>query len=202
MSFLSNLSPQVKSRAWKLSVVVVLITAAYATGRYTTKPKTVEKVVTQTLVQDHVVTVEKVVTQTVYVKQVNKDVTTDTVVTKKPDGTVITEKKTSDQTKIGINEKQASSLSVDVTDVHTVESKTETLKITDATKQYHLRLDIGAGARFVGQLTPILSFGVGAERRIIGPFFGGLWVHSNLNFVSPGTPPYEITAGLSIGVEL
>ena len=194
-----TISPENKSRLWKAGAVLVLLVAAFAGGRYSNPGKTVEHVVTQTVVQDHVVTVDKVVTQTVYVKQVAKNVQTDTVVTKKADGTVVTETKISDTTKIGVQEaKQSSSQSTQ--DVKFSEStKTDTLKVTDNSKpQWHLSVRGGAGARFIGQTTPVLILGVGVERRIIGPLFVGLWGQTTLNLVSPGTPPYEAAGGLSL----
>ena len=55
---------------------------------------------------------------------------------------------------------QASSLMSDkVTKNDTIDSKT--LKIVDNSKpQWHLRADVGGGARFIGQLTPVMVLGL------------------------------------------
>lgn len=197
-----TLSAENKARIWKAGVVLALLAGAFVGGRYSNPGKTVEHVTTQTVVQDHVVTVEKVVTQTVYVKEVAKNVQTDTVVTKKPDGTVVTETKVSDTTKIGVQKHQESS-SQSSADVTVNEStKTDSLRVTESGKpQWHLHVQGGAGARFVGTTTPILVLGVGIERRVIGPFYVGIWGQTTLNLVSPGTPPYEAAGGLSLGFE-
>lgn len=197
-----TISPENKTRLWKAGIVVILLAGAFAGGRYSNPGKTVEHVVTQTVVQDHVVTVEKVVTQTVYVKQVAKNVQTDTVVTKKADGTVVTETKVSDTTKIGVQEHQESSSQLSQ-DTKLMEStKTDSLKVTDSSKpQWHLHVDGGAGARFVGQTTPVLVIGVGIERRILGPLYLGVWGQTTLGLLSPSAPPYEVAGGLSVGLE-
>ncbi len=197
-----TISPQVRKYAIQAGVLVVLLGASFAVGRYTVPVKTIEHVVTQTVVQEHVVVQERVVTRTVYVKTVAKNVQTDTVVTKKADGTTVTETKTSDTTKVGISDQQASSTEVISNTQESTSTKTDSLKIVDASKpQWHLRVDAGAGARFVGPTVPTLVLGVGVERRIVGPFFMGLWAQTTLNLLSPQTPPYGVDGGLSLGAE-
>lgn len=197
-----TLSSQNKARIWKLSIVAILLVGAFATGRYTLPAKVVT--VTETKVEtqyvDKVQYVDKI--QTVYVHDVVKDVHQVTVVEKKPDGTETTTVTMDDKSK---SETSASSQEV-VTKTEDktkdTESDAKTSKVVENGKaQWHLRVDAGAGARFVGQMTPTLVLGVGVERRIIGPFFAGIWVQTTLNLLAPQTPPYGVNGGISLGAE-
>ncbi len=193
---------QVRSRwPWVLAVVVLLV-GAFATGRYTVQATVVEKEKVVTVEVEKVVTVEKVVEKKIYVYVEKKDTHTETVETKQPDGTVITKTVTDTKT-----DTTASSVETKVDDKAVTTTSTETKvddksKTTTAKAEWRLRVDAGAGARFgTGQLIPILVLGVGAERRIVGPFWMGVWAQTTLNLVAPQTPPYQVAGGLSVGVE-
>ncbi len=192
-----------QNRRWLVIVGVVLaLAASFGAGRYTTPTKIVEKEKIVTVTVEKVVTVDHVVEQKVYVEVEKAQTHKETVEVKAPDGTITTKivedtkvdtQKTDTDTKVADK-----TVTDDVQKVNVVEKEKTT---TNAKPDWHLRVDVGAGARFVGQLTPTLMLGVGAERRILGPVFMGLWVNTTLNLLAPQTPPYGINAGLSVAVE-
>lgn len=202
MSFTENLKENYKKWLVWAAVIVVGLAGSFAVGRYTTQVNVVEKEKIVTLEVEKVVTVEKVVEKKVYVYIEKKAEHVETVETKLPDGTVIT--KTVSDTK---TETQASSTEVKVADKAVTDTSSNTViedrsKATVAKADWHLRVDVGAGGRFgSGPLTPVLVLGVGAERRIVGPFWAGVWVQTTLNLLAPQTPPYQVAGGLSVGVE-
>ncbi len=185
-------------------VVVVLLTGAFAAGRYTIPTK----IVTKTEVQ----TVEKVVTQIqtqyvekkVYVTDEKKNVVTVVDVVKKPDGTEETKTTITDKTETAAtNTDQASSTLTDnIIKSDSTDSKTS--KVVDNTKpQWHLALRVGGGAQFgLGAVSPRLDLGLQAERRILGPVFMGLYADVLAPVVGLPTPPYTVVGGLVVGLEL
>lgn len=186
-----------KKYALAALVLIVAILCGYAIGRYMVPPKVEEKIVQ---VDHEVVRTEiQYVDKIVYVKAVANNVVTNTTTTKRPDGTEVVETRVIDKSKT----EESSTQQVVVNEKKVEDKLTESEKSTTTTanKDYHVRVDVGAGARFVGQLTPVLQLGVGFERRIVGPFFGGLWVNTQLNLLAPSTPPYTMTAGISVGLE-
>ncbi len=195
------MTPEFKSYLTKVAGVVVSIVvvalSGYAFGRYVQPPKveikevTVEKEVVRTEIQ--------IVEKKVYVKATDVDTRTETVVVKQPNGTETTTIVVVDKSKINeASSQESTAVKVVEKEVIKVVEKEST---TEVRKDYHLRVDVGAGARFVGQLTPVLQIGVGAERRIVGPIFAGIWANTTLNLLSPGTPPYTVTGGVSLGME-
>jgi len=203
---LSNSTSFVKNHSTIVSiiVVIVLLAVAFATGRYTVPTKIVTKTETQT--------VEKIVTQVqtqyvekkVYVTAQKDNVTTTVDVVKKPDGTEETKTTTIDLTQTNsTSTDQASSTSVDKT-TEDESTKSQTTKIVDSLKpQWHLSLHGGAGAQFgLGAISPKIDFGVQAERRILGPVFMGIYANLNAPIIGAPTPPYTVTGGLVVGLEL
>ncbi len=193
---------KLKSRWWAILLAVLALGGSFAVGRFTVQATVVEKEKTVTVEVEKIVTLEKIVEKKIYVMVEVKDTHKETVETKLPDGTVIT--KTVEDTK---TETQASSTETKVADKTTVDTSSGTTvedksKTTVAKAEWRLRVDAGAGARFgAGQLTPILILGIGAERRVIGPFWMGIWAQTSLNILAPQTPPYQVAGGLSVGVE-
>lgn len=193
---------KIPSKAWLGVLAVLLLVGAFAAGRYTLPAKVITK--TETVVQEKIVTQiqTQYVEKKVYVTAQKKDVQTVTDTVKKPDGTVETKVTVVDKTQTTATDTdQASSTSTDKT-AENIKTDTVSSKVVVNQAQWHLRLDGGLGARFVGQTTPVLVLGAGVERRILGPLFLGIWAHTTLNLVAPSTPPYEVTGGLSIGFEL
>ncbi len=180
-----------------VAVVAVAGVVGYGFGRYVQPPKVTEKVVT---IEKEVIKVEtQIVEKKVYVKVDNVDTKTEIVIIKRPDGTE--ETKTTIVDKSVIKEQDQNETATTVVDT-SEKSETKVLeKVTTVVKDYHVRVDAGAGAKFVGELTPVMQFGVGFERRIVGPIFGGVWVNTTLNLLAPQTPPYTVTGGISVGLE-
>jgi hypothetical protein len=113
---------------------------------------------------------EKEVIKTVEVVKRNTVVETHEV--KKPDGTIVTDTKITDH---------------DVISNQSNENKEVKETISNEKPQWKLR---GMAGLSLESVTPI--YGVGIERRIIGPVFVGAWGLSNSN---------EKIAGISIGIE-
>lgn len=186
-------------------LVLVLLVVAFAAGRQfgptkvVTKTETVEvqKVVTQVQTQ--------VVTKTVYVHDVAKDVHKVTTTTKKPDGTVTTTTTVDDKSK---SETSASSQQVaqqTVEKTKDTDIDTKTLTITETYKpQWHLGLRLGLGGEFMPGTAPglIVSGGLQAERRILGPVFMGVWADVHTRAIPFGAAPYTVVGGLSLSLEL
>lgn len=172
----------------------------YAAGRYTTEAKVVETVKTVEVEKEVVKTVVQVVEKKVYVRAQVNDVHQETVTIQKPDGTVETKVTVIDKTRTEeASTQEASSMAVqDVDRTRVVD--TDRVKVVDNQAQWHLSLRAGAGVRFIGVLEPQFNVGVQAERRIIGPFFAGLFAETVFN-MGP-RPPYNVMGGLVLGLEL
>jgi hypothetical protein len=198
---------QSHSKLFLTLAALLLLLGAFAAGRYTVATKTITK--TETVVQEKVVTQVQTqiqyVEKKVYVTAVKDNVVTKTDTIEHPDGTKETQTTTTDLSQTTTKDTdQASSTAVvteKVAETEKVDTKSE--KIVDSTKpQWILRADLGAGARFVGQLTPTMVVGLGADRRILGPVFMGVWVQTTLNLLAPQTPPYGLNGGISLSLEL
>lgn len=194
-------------RATQIVVIIILLAAAFAAGRYTLPAKVVTKteVKTETKVVTQVKT--EVVTKTVYVRVQAKNVHKEIDTIKKPDGTVETKTVYDDRS---TTTTEASSQAVEqqtISKNKTRETETKTDKVVDNQKpQWHLGLRLGAGGEFGGRDGFNLKLGLGlqAERRILGPVFMGVWIEgfSGIGVVAPYVaPPYLVAGGLSVSME-
>lgn len=186
-----------------LAQLAVLATA-FAFGRYTLPEKIVEKLVTQEVVKEVIKTEIQVVEKKVYVKAQQSDVQTKIVYVEKPDGTKETTTVIVDKTKTD----EASSQATVSTEVKVVEKEklvyVEKLKLVENAKaQWHLGLRLGAGALIdpTAVSSPLMSFGLQAERRIVGPVWMGVWADTHLLMLNPKAPPYTVVGGISVGLE-
>jgi uncharacterized cupredoxin-like copper-binding protein len=204
---MNNVTGFVKShpRAFKILVVVILLVAAFAGGRQfgPTKVVTVTETKTETQYVDKVQYVDKI--QTVYVHDVAKDVHSVTVVEKKPDGTETTTVTVDDKSKSETSASSQEVVTKDEEKTKDTESDTKSTKVVENYKpQWHLGLRLGAGGGFDAGKPPalLLSAGLQAERRILGPVFMGLWADVHANAMPFGTAPYTVVGGLSVSLEL
>lgn len=180
-----------------VAAVIIVALSGYAFGRYFQPP---EVEIKEVVVEKEVVRTEiQVVEKKVYVKATNVNTKTETTVVKAPDGTETTKTVVTD--KSTVNEASTQEVAVEEVAEKTIDRAVEKIVFTEVRKNYHLRVDAGVGARFVNELTPVLQLGIGFERRIVGPFFGGVWANTTLNLLSPGAPPYTVTGGISLGLE-
>ncbi len=186
---------------WLFAVLGFLaaVAGSFLLGRYTGPTKTVIKVETQ-IVEKEVIKVEtQYVDKIVYVKTEARDVHTQVVVVKQPDGTETTTTVVDDKTKTNEASTQqttmASSTQV-IDDKSTTEVTSKTIE--SVRPDWHMALRVGGGLTL--PLQPLLSAGLSAERRIVGPFWVGLWADVQLGVV-PTVTPRGFTAGLSVGLE-
>lgn len=200
------------TNSWKLYVgagvaVLLLMGGSYAVGRYMTPPDVKEVVKVE--VQEKIVTVEKqvVVTQDriVYVEKKNNNVKTETTVVTNPDGSSTTHTVTTDTSTTDI----ASSRETDTTATKEKEvavEKSEKIDqeriVTSAKPQWRLGGRVEGGVLFLRPIVPVLSVGLQAERRIIGPFFMGLSATVDMGVSLAGvTGPYSVKGGITLGAE-
>jgi len=188
-----------------LLIDAVLLALAFASGRYTVPERVVEKIVTQDVEKVVVKTEIQVVEKLVYVKAENRDVRRETTTVVRPDGGTETRVVETDRTRID----EASTQETDKREVQVVEKEklvyVDKLTIIEKTPaQWHLGLRVGAGASITpGALpVPLMNLGLQAERRILGPVWMGIFADTQLNLLSPGTPPYGVVGGISVGLEL
>jgi hypothetical protein len=167
-------------------VAIALFGGGYATGRFAQPAKviTTEKVVTQ--IQDHIVYQDRVVTKIVYVKEKKQQQHTETVTEKKPDGTVVTKTetdiKTDTNTNVNTDKDQTKTGADTKTTVTTDEKKTVTIRQPldwRVAGGVGVSIPVFLGAKQLG--IPGLNAAViqlEIDRRIIGPFFLGLFANS------------------------
>jgi hypothetical protein len=206
-------------KTWSAVIVVlILMLLSFAAGRYTvptkvittaeTKTETKDDTQAATQVSNQASTQESVKVVYVYVKDNDIHKETDTI--KHPDGTV--ETKTVYDDKSTTTSHAASQASETTTDVKKIDktddtkvddtSDTKSLKVVDYGKpQWHLGLRLGGGVALGTSPTPLLSAGLQAERRILGPVFMGLWADVHANAIPFFTSPYTVVGGLSLSVE-
>ena len=198
---------------FKLLAVLLLWAAAFAVGRQSgpvktvTKTETVEKVVTQIQVQTQIQT--KVVTKTLYIHDLAKNIHEVKTTVKKPDGTTTTTLTYDDLSKSDTRDVVQNQATKDVekTVEKTVEKfvDTKTEKTVDNGKpQWHLGMRLGVGDEFTPGKTSafLVSAGLGAERRILGPIFMGVWADVHTAAIPFGAAPYTVLGGLSLSFEL
>jgi hypothetical protein len=197
------------SKAVRVLVVVLLLVAAYAFGRYAQPAKVVvtEKIVT---VEKQVVvtqTVTKTQVQVVKVRDTQKDVHKVEVTEKKADGTVTTTVTTDDKSKsqTNINKDATADTQTKTTD-KTLITQTDDKKTVTTFGKPDWSLSIQPGFAFGDALglgngssynllskalpmAPHLMANIGVEHRFIGPIFLGAWANTRLD------------AGLSIRLE-
>lgn len=186
-------------------VFIAALGGSFAAGRFTMPAKvvTIEKQVE--VIKEVVKTEIQVVEKKVYVRGEDRDVVREVVVIKRPDGTEETRTTETDRSRIiESSSQESSSQSTQVAEREkTVE--VEKTKLVEAYKQWHIGVSAGGGARFIGELTPQLVFGVTVERRIVGPFFMGVNVSTGVG-IKPGAappigPPVTVTGSLVLALE-
>jgi hypothetical protein len=194
-----------KQKVAVIGIIVLALVGAFAAGRYTLSPKVVEVEKQVEVVKEVVRTEVQFVEKRVYIRGEARDVVREVVIIKKPDGTEETRTTETDKTVVKeASSQEASSQVVQVVEKEKLVEK-ERIVIVEAHKDWHLSLSAGAGARFIGDLTPQLVFGLTAERRIIGPFFMGLNLSTSAGIKpgpSPLAPPVTVTGSLVFGLEL
>lgn len=189
----------------KYVLIVALLGGSFAAGRYTLAPKTIEVVKTVEVTKEVVKTVIQVVEKKVYVRGETRDVVREVVVIRSPDGTETTKITETDKTKTTEASSQESSSMATSVVYRDREVFVDRLKIVANEKDWHLGINVGAGARFIGApLVPQLTFGARIERRIAGPFFVGLDVAAQVGIVPTAAPalqpPVTVTGSLVLGL--
>lgn len=187
--------------------VVLAIAGAFVGGKYST-PASVKEVI-KTVEVEKVVEVEKevikVVDRIVYVQKQNNDVRTETTTKVAPDGSSTTTTVVVDKTKTDTaSSRETDTVAVKEKIVYVDREKVvESTKIvTNSKPQWKLSLRAEGGALLAQPIVPIVSLGVQAERRIVGPFFMGLSVSVDMGVNATGiTGPYGVKGGLVLGVE-
>ena len=204
MNFVAWVKANPYKAAGILFAQLVVLATAFAFGRYTLPAKVVEKLVTQEVIKEVVKTEIQVVEKKVYVKAQQNDVQTKIVYVERPDGTKETTTVIVDKTKTD----EASSQATTSTEVKVVEKEklvyVEKEKLVENAKpQWHLGVRAGAGAAIdpTALTVPLMSFGIQAERRIVGPVWLGLWTDVQLRMLTPQAPPYNVLGGLQVGLE-
>lgn len=192
----------------KIGTAAFLLAAAFAGGRFTAQGPSVKEVVKTEVVEVEKEVIRYVnveVEKKVYVKGETRDVVREVVIIKAPDGTETTKITETDKTKTTT----ASSNEVVKTETRVTEreseseSKVDKVVVVDGMKaQWHVGIKIGAGGRLaIPAISPVMQFGVSAERRIVGPLWIGLWVDTQLSLPAPGIPPQAVTGGISVALE-
>ena len=180
--------------------VVAALGGAFLLGRGTAPIKTVE--VTKTVeVEKKVVEVQtQVVEKKIYVKAEAKDIHEVTTEIKKPDGTVITKTEVDDKTKTTEDDQSSTQEASSQLTEDDKEKSTETTKIVDNRKpDWHLALRGGAGLQLnAAPRYPIFDVGLSAERRIVGPFWLGIYSDVQM---SAKPVPTSFIVGASVGLE-
>lgn len=156
------------------AVAAALLLASFAVGRYSAPKPSIKTVTVERVVTKEVKGEDKTLheTKTVVVYR-------DRIIHK--DGTV--EDKSETKTTVGLDTKDHTTDAVD-----TSTSKQATLEIKTSRADWHVGLLVGTPV-----LTPSLLLGVQVERRILGPFYAGVWALNPTNGFKP-------TVGLSLGV--
>jgi hypothetical protein len=194
-----------KSTIIKVVIVIALLVGAFAAGRYTLPAKVVEVEKVVEVVKEVVKTEIQVVEKKVYIKGEARDVVREVVIVKAPDGTETTKITETDKTKTVEASTQESSSQATVVKTEDKAVAVERVTVTENPKDWHLSLSVGAGARFIGEMTPEIAFGLTVERRIVGPFFMGLNLAAEAVIAPMATPalqpPVTITGALVFGVE-
>jgi hypothetical protein len=170
-----------KKPALMALAALLLLLAGFTAGRYSGTAQVIEKEKVVTKYQDKLVYQDRIVTKTVYVKAEQKREHVETLETKSPDGTVVTQTKRDTDTNTGVNQ---------TTDSDSTHALTETKYVTQIVerekqvlKQPDWRLYAGVGVSlpfYLGQGNiglPLSGWVVqaGADRRIAGPFWFGVF---------------------------
>jgi len=146
-----------------------------------------EKVRVETMEKQVVVTHETVRVEVVKVKdsQVVERWHREKTETKSPDGTVV-KKETEDRNIDTIVKEKENNTQVQVVEVekkvYVDREVTHEKIVTPVLANWHVSALVGAPVRLpLPNLSTDLVLGVEAERRVMGPFWGGLWTTGNLN---------------------
>jgi hypothetical protein len=169
-------------KAALLVLAAILLLAGFAAGRYSSTAQVIEKEKVVTKYQDKLVYQDRIVEKKVFLKAEQKREHVETVETKHADGTVVTQTKRDTDTNTGINQ---------TTNTDSTHALTETKYVTQIVerekqvlKQPSWKMWAGAGVSlpyYLGQgevgIPGLRGFVVqlGAERRLAGPFWVGLW---------------------------
>jgi hypothetical protein len=184
-----------------------LMGGSYAVGRYMTPPDVKEVVKVE--VQEKIVEVEKQVVvvqdRIVYLEKKNNNIKTETTTTTNPDGSSTTHTVTTDTstTDIASSRETDTTATKETTKEVARESSTEkTVEVSSAKPQWRLGGRLEGGALLLGPVVPVVSVGIQAERRIIGPFFMGLSATVDMGVSLAGvTGPYSVKGGITLGAE-
>lgn len=193
----------IKSENIKYLFILLAGAALFLAGRHSTPPKVVE-VIKEVVVEKEklkVVEVEKIIIEknkeSNEAKRIHKERTEES----RPDGTKIV-KETTD-----INvDKTVKEVEVKFVDrVNTVEKeiivekKVEIEKIVENNPDWTVTARLGTDFRNL-KLSPLAPYvspiivGAEVDRRVVGPFKAGLWVHSSIDFNS-------VSGGLAVGAD-
>lgn len=151
---------------YKILIGLAALLSAFAVGRFITPTRVEEK--------EKIVYKDKIVEKKVYVKAVNKKDNKVTVitVTVKPDGTKTTETKIVDKDQTLIDETGKTDIVKDTT------STKETSKVVE-NKHDDWLLSLAVKSNF-NKLVP--DYGATAQRRILGPFYLGVFAFTDSTF--------------------
>lgn len=156
-------------RPYVISSVVMLL-VGLVTGRYLAPEKV------QVKIQEKIVTKTVVKWKTKYVKSQKNDKETIIVETKYPDGTIKREKRIIDRGTLQVDLTKEGSKS----DQTTVSKDLEYAKTS--ARDWHVSLLATNTYPENNVLSDNISYGIHAERRIIGPFYVGVYGTTNKNY--------------------
>lgn len=169
-----------------VAICLLFAIFGYEYGRHKTPAKVVT--VTKTITVDHDVihTVTQVQKQIVYVKDQAKDVHRVVVVDKKPTGEVVTTTTLQDNTKTTTADASNQVTDKDKVEDHVIYKDREVTKtvINNTRPEWILGAEGGynfgsSGSNLIPTLPNKLVVGVGAQKHLLGPIYGGISLQSN-----------------------
>lgn len=170
---------------------ILLFTVGYGTGRHLQPAKVVvtEKVVTQTVEKQVVVTKTDTQIKLVYVKDTDKDVHTETTTTKQADGVVVTKVVEDTHLKTEVKDNLVNNTTSNIVNTDDKSTKTEKDKTTTTTYgKPSWSVAVMPGYDFSGKsgsyLLPTLPVnhlmvGVAVDHRFVGPLSLGAWANTS-----------------------
>jgi hypothetical protein len=155
---------KLKQNSKHIVIVIILLAASFMVGRYTTPTKT------KTVVEEKVVEKEVVKFVEVQAKTEKKDVETVVIEIISPDGTIRKETKIVDKTVLEEQKKIDLNKQTDQTRISKREETTES-----SSSEWMVSLMVSAKENNISEQ----NFGVHVQRRIIGPFYLGVYGEQN-----------------------
>ena len=170
-----------------VAILLLFTTLGYEYGRHKTPAKVVTVTKTVTVDHDVIHTVTKVDKQIVYVQAEAKDIHRVIVVDRKATGEVVTTTTVQDNTKIATSDHVNKEIEQNKMEDHVIYKDREVTKtVTNNVRPNWLfgaQGGVNIGSSDAPNLIPGLPnrvvVGVSAQKRIVGPVYGGIWFNSN-----------------------